>query len=110
MHNSGKDQEYGQKDDQEADLSTMERTNREVAEELNLMAQLLEIQEGNTFKIRAFYRAADIVDRLGVPVAAMDEEDLSTIPGIGKNIARKIREICDEGTFQEAARDQIGNP
>ena len=110
MHNSGKDQEYGQKDDQEADLSTMERTNREVAEELNLMAQLLEIQEGNTFKIRAFYRAADIVDRLGVPVAAMDEEDLSTIPGIGKNIARKIREICDKGTFQELQEIRSGIP
>lgn len=110
MHNSGKDQEYGQKDDQEADLSTMERTNREVAEELNLMAQLLEIQEGNTFKIRAFYRAADIVDRLGVPVAAMDEEDLSTIPGIGKNIARKIREICEKGTFQELQEIRSGIP
>jgi DNA polymerase (family 10) len=88
----------------------MERTNREVAEELNLMAQLLEIQEGNTFKIRAFYRAADIVDRLGVPVAAMDEEDLSTIPGIGKNIARKIREICEKGTFQELQEIRYGIP
>ncbi|NTW92618.1 MAG: DNA polymerase/3'-5' exonuclease PolX [Methanoregulaceae archaeon] len=88
----------------------MERTNREVAEELNLMAQLLEIQEGNTFKIRAFYRAADIVDRLGVPVAAMDEEDLSTIPGIGKNIARKIREICEKGTFQELQEIRSGIP
>lgn len=88
----------------------MERTNREVAEELNLMAQLLEIQEGNTFKIRAFYRAGDIVDRLGVPVAAMDEENLSTIPGIGKNIARKIREICEKGTFQELQEIKSGIP
>jgi DNA polymerase (family 10) len=88
----------------------MERTNREVAEELNLMAQLLEIQEGNPFKIRAFYRAADIVDRLGVPVVAMDEEYLSTIPGIGKNIARKIREICESGTFQELEENKSGIP
>lgn len=88
----------------------MERTNREVAEKLSLMAQLLEIQEGNTFKIRAFYRAADIVDRLGVPVAEMGEEELSTIPGIGKNIARKIREICEKGTFQELEESKSGIP
>ncbi len=88
----------------------MERTNREVAERLNLMAQLLEIKEGNPFKIRAFYRAADIVDRLGVPVCAMGEEDLSNLPGIGKNIARKIREICEKGTFQELEEDKSGIP
>lgn len=88
----------------------MELTNRQVAERLNLMAQLLEIQEGNTFKIRAFYRAADVVDRLGTPVAAMDEEELSSLVGIGKNIARKIREISEKGTFQELEEIKSGIP
>ena len=88
----------------------MELTNRQVAERLNLMAQLLEIQKGNTFKIRAFYRAADVVDRLGTPVAAMDEEELSSLVGIGKNIARKIREISEKGTFQELEEIKSGIP
>ncbi|MDD1707413.1 MAG: helix-hairpin-helix domain-containing protein, partial [Methanoregulaceae archaeon] len=88
----------------------MERTNRQVAERLNLMAQLLEIQEGNTFKIRAFYRAADIVGRLGTHVDAMDEEYLSSLAGIGKNIARKIREIVEKGTFQELEEIKLGIP
>jgi DNA polymerase (family 10) len=79
----------------------MEVTNRKVAALLNLMGQILEIQGDNAFKIRAFYRASEIIDRLAAPVAGMDEAALSSIDGIGKNIARKIREIVEKGTFIE---------
>jgi DNA polymerase (family 10) len=88
----------------------MQGTNGHVAALLNLMGQILEIQGDNVFKIRAFYRASEIIGRLATPVAGMDEEALSRIDGIGKNIARKIREIVEKGTFDELEERKSGIP
>jgi DNA polymerase/3'-5' exonuclease PolX len=48
-----------------------------------------------------FTELPDIIDRLGTPVVGLDEEKLSSLVGIGKNIAKKIREISEKGTFQD---------
>ncbi|NYT16698.1 MAG: DNA polymerase/3'-5' exonuclease PolX [Methanomicrobiales archaeon] len=88
----------------------MERTNQQIAEKLNLMAELLEIKGENVFKVRAFSRAADTIDRYGSPLSSCDEQSLASIPGIGKNIARKIREIVETGTFQELEEEKSGIP
>jgi DNA polymerase (family 10) len=90
--------------------ATMERTNQQIAEKLELMAELLEIKGENVFKVRAFSRAADIIDRYGFPLAPLDEQSLATIPGIGRNIARKIREIVETGTFKELEEVKSGIP
>ena len=88
----------------------MDITNRFIAEKLNLMGQLLEIRGENVFKIRAFYRAADVIDRMGSPVEGLDETALSSISGIGKAIAAKIREIVKTGTFEELEEVRSGIP
>jgi DNA polymerase (family 10) len=88
----------------------MEITNRVIAERLNLMGQLLEIRDENVFKVRAFYRAADVIERMGSPVAGLDEGSLSSISGIGKAIAKKIREIVETGTFRELEEIKTGIP
>jgi DNA polymerase (family 10) len=79
----------------------MDVTNQQVAAELLLAGQLLEITGDNVFKIRAFYRASDIVERMAVPVTLLEEDELVRIPGIGKNIAHKILEMRNTGTFSE---------
>ncbi|NYT07041.1 MAG: DNA polymerase/3'-5' exonuclease PolX [Methanomicrobiales archaeon] len=88
----------------------MEPTNHQIAEQLNLMSELLEIRGENVFKVRAFSRAADIISRYGSPLAPLDEKSLASIPGIGKNIAGKIREIVDTGTFRELEEIKSGIP
>jgi DNA polymerase (family 10) len=88
----------------------MEISNRIIAERLNLMGQLLEIRGENVFKVRAFYRASDVIERMGSPVAGLDEAALSSIIGIGKAIASKIREIVNTGTFQELEDVKSGIP
>ncbi len=88
----------------------MEISNRVIAERLNLMGQLLEIRDENVFKVRAFYRAADVIERMGSSVAGLDEGSLSSISGIGKAIAKKIREIVETGTFQELEEIKKGIP
>jgi DNA polymerase (family 10) len=79
----------------------MDVTNQHVAAQLLLAGQLLEITGDNVFKIRAFYRASDVVERLAIPVTSLGEAELVRIPGIGTNIAHKILEIRDTGTFTE---------
>jgi len=79
----------------------MDVSNRQVAGRLAFMGQLLEIAGADPFKIRAYYRAAKQVERCETPVSGMSREELVRIKGIGKNIAEKISEISDTGTFHE---------
>jgi len=79
-------------------------TNRQVAAVLEEIGQLLDIHGGNPYKVRAYARAAELVGMLDRPVAAMGEEDLDAIPGIGKALAEKIRAIAATGTCPERDR------
>lgn len=81
--------------------TVMEVSNREIASKLLLISQLLEITGDNPFKIRAFNRAAEAIDRVNKPVAVMDEEELRHVPGIGMAISQKVREIVETGTCHE---------
>jgi DNA polymerase (family X) len=76
-------------------------SNREIASKLLLISELLEITGDNVFKIRAFYRAADVIEHNNNPVEVMTEEELKLVPGIGPAIAKKVREIVETGTCNE---------
>lgn len=80
----------------------MAYSNREVAERLRFMAQLLEVTgEEDVFKVRAYERAAKHLEELTTPVSELDEKSLLAIPGIGSRIAGKIAAILKTGTFPE---------
>ena len=72
--------------------------NRPIAQVLSEIADLLEIKGENVFKIRAYRSAAETIAAWADPVARMDERQLHELPGIGKDLARKIRELVDTGT------------
>ena len=93
-------------------METPERevTNRDVAERLALMARLLGITGDDRYRIAAYERAARQIDRLSLPVAGLDEEELTRIPGIGERIAGQIREIAATGTFGELKDLQAAIP
>ncbi len=88
----------------------MDETNRRVAELLYCMGQLLEIRGEDSFKIRAYYRAAEQVNRLNRSLRDLSEDQVRAIPGIGEKIARKIGEILATGTFQELEEIRSGIP
>jgi DNA polymerase (family 10) len=71
--------------------------NRQIAQVFAEIADLLEIKGENVFKIRAYRTAADTVGTWADPVARMDEAGLRVLPGIGKDLAAKIRELADTG-------------
>ncbi len=76
--------------------------NADIAAVFEQIADLLEIQGDNPFRIRAYRNAARQVQSLGVPLAEMVDrnEDLTAIPGIGEDLAAKIKEIIKTGTSQ----------
>jgi DNA polymerase (family 10) len=77
----------------------MPMENLEIAKVLSQMADLLEIQEANPFRVRAYRNAARLVDGHAKPMRKLVEEesDLTELPGIGKEMARHIHELIETG-------------
>ncbi len=74
--------------------------NTDIADIFEQIADFLEIQGENPFRIRAYRNAAHSVSGLGTELKEMVAagEDLTRLPGIGKELAAKIHEILDTGT------------
>ena len=76
-------------------------TKEEIAGVLEQIATLLELKNENPFKIRAYTNAARAIETFGGNVTNFqDEEALSKIPGIGKSIALKIKELATNGSLK----------
>ena len=71
--------------------------NLAIARIFSEIADLLEIKNDNPFKIRAYRNGADIVANHPHDLALLDEAGLREIPGIGKDLAARIREMADTG-------------
>ena len=76
-------------------------TKSQIAEVLEEIATLLELKDENPFKIRAYANAARSLETFGGNLADLqDEEALGKIPGIGKAIAAKIKELAGTGKLK----------
>ncbi len=75
--------------------------NSDIEEILDTVANLLEIKGENPFRVRAYRNAARTIQGLSQSVAAMIQEgqNLSALPGVGKDLAGKIAEIVETGTL-----------
>jgi DNA polymerase (family X) len=73
--------------------------NADIARAFDEVADLLELDEANPFRVRAYRNAARTLRGLGNEVTAMlrRKEDLAELPGIGKDLAGKIREFAETG-------------
>lgn len=72
--------------------------NLAIARVLGEIADLLEIKGENPFRVRAYRSAAATVADAGERVAAYSAAELLELPGIGKDLAARIRDIADTGT------------
>jgi DNA polymerase (family X) len=76
-------------------------TKSEIATVLEEVAALLELKGENPFKIRAYTNAARSLETFGGNISNLQEEEaLSKIPGIGKSIAEKIKELAATGSLK----------
>ncbi len=74
-------------------------SNEDIALLLENMGTLLEMKGDTVFKIRAYQRAARTISHLSYSLAqAVDDgADLKQIPGVGKAINEKVRELLQTG-------------
>ncbi len=77
--------------------------NSEVANKFNKVADLLDIQGANQFRIRAYRNAARKINNLSRNLYEMVEngEDLTQMSGIGEDLAGKIKEIIETGELEQ---------
>jgi DNA polymerase (family 10) len=83
--------------------------NKEIAAAFNEIADILEIQGKNRFRINAYRRGAQSIENLSKDIAAVAAEGtLGDIPGIGKDLRGMIEEYLETGriTLLDGLRDE----
>jgi DNA polymerase (family X) len=80
----------------------MSMTNREIASIFGRIADLMELQKGDSFKIRSYRGASELIAELSTPLSEMAAKggaaELRKLPGVGEAISKKIIDILDTGT------------
>ena len=84
-------------------------TNTEIADAFERLADLLELQEANPFRVRAYRNAARMIAGHPRPLADLVAEgaDLDELPGVGEAIAEKIATLVETRklpALEEAAK------
>jgi DNA polymerase (family 10) len=76
--------------------------NSDIAKIFITLADLLEIEGANPFRIRAYRRAAEVIEDLPKNAADMLRAgaDFEELPGIGEDLAGKMREIIETGRLK----------
>lgn len=74
-------------------------TNKAIAKLFDQLAKLMELHGENSFKIRSYQNAYITIRKLDEPLSEMTDDQINTIPGVGKAIAEKIREALNTGSF-----------
>ena len=79
--------------------------NIEIADVLEELGDLLEINGSNPFRIRAYRNAVRTVRSLTQPLSAMVDagEDLTALPAIGKDLSAHIVELVETGALTRLA-------
>ena len=79
--------------------------NSELAEKFELLADLLELDGADAFRLAAYRRAAARIRESAAPVARLALEGKATqLPGIGATIAAKIVELIETGDLRALAK------
>ncbi len=76
--------------------------NEVIASHFELLADLLEIQGANPFRIRAYRNGARTISSTSESLSEMvsSDRDLTELSGIGKDLAKQIREIATTGKHE----------
>lgn len=79
-------------------------TNKEIAAAFDLIGDLLEFQNANPFRVRAYRNAARTIGDLTESVAEIatdPERELTELEGIGKDLAEKISQLVTTGEIKQ---------
>ncbi len=90
----------------------MTRSNADIAAIFEEIADLLELQQANAFRVRAYRNAARTVSTWPREMAELVARggNLDDLPGIGKDLAGKIGEILARGSCDQLDRLRATSP
>ncbi len=90
----------------------MPASNSDIAFCLTKLADVLEVEGENPFRIHAYRHAAQLIRHMDQPVANLIAagKPLTDLPGIGKAIDAKIREIVKTGHLLALEREEAHVP
>jgi DNA polymerase (family 10) len=71
--------------------------NKEIASVLKMVGQLMELHDEEKFKTRSYTNASFQISKYPHPLRELDDNKLLAVPGVGKNLVPKIRELIDTG-------------
>lgn len=81
------------------EIITPKITNRQIAEVLAGIADMIEAQRGNLYRVQAYRNAARGVLDLAEPVAdILDRGEELAVPGLGKRLRSRIAELVRSGS------------
>ena len=77
--------------------------NSDIATIFSRVADLLEIENANPFRVRAYRNAARVISGMGrsIPEMVAEDADLTELSGIGADLSKKIREIVETGSLKQ---------
>jgi len=84
----------------------MPATNADIAAAFEQMADLLDLSDANPFRVRAYRNASRVIGALKTDLAALigADQELPKLPGIGADLADKIRELATTGHLRDLDR------
>jgi DNA polymerase (family 10) len=72
-----------------------------IADNLSLLAKLMDIHGDNSFKAKSYASAAFTIEKLESQLDSMQPQQIFSIRGIGDNIGKKIIELIETGHLSE---------
>jgi DNA polymerase (family 10) len=92
-------------------MATTLPRNAQVAEQFDLLADLLELEGEQQFRVLAYRRAADTIRTSGSPIAQLAVDGTAKdLPGIGQTIQSKIVQIVDKGEIEALTKRKATVP
>ena len=92
-------------------MATTLPRNAQVAEQFDLLADLLELDGEEQFRVLAYRRAADQIRSAAGPIAEQAlAGEAKNLPGIGKTIESKIVQIVESGEIEALTRRKARIP
>ena len=71
--------------------------NYAIADQFSLLSKLMDIHGENSFKAKSYSSAAFAIEKFPSPIAALNEEQIFKIKGIGESVGKKIIELLQTG-------------
>lgn len=74
-------------------------TNKEIAQTFQLLSNLMELHDGDPFRIKSYQFVYQTIRNLDVSLVDLPQSELAKIKGIGKSIALQIVELLSTGSL-----------